>query len=331
MCYKILCGGGISAMKFPVFRVGLITTASFLPLSLIAIITFLVLYSWPAIQFNHLHFLWANDWNLGNLYGNPVEKDGQLTMPGAKYGVWFLVVGTLLSSALAMLIAMPLAIGAAYFLSEGVRKSWAGPLSLFVDLLASIPSVVYGLWGYALLVPLFGKTIFPFISHTFSFIPFLNGHPGSGYGLLTSAFVLAVMIIPLISATLRESIQMTEPALKEAGLSLGLNRLEVFWHITLPKLRKVLIGVGILALGRALGETMAVLMVSGNALNYLPSNIYAPISTMAAFIVSQLDSALQDPTNMAVEALSEIALVLLLLTIVVNIAARLLLWMARVR
>ncbi|RBM03361.1 phosphate ABC transporter permease subunit PstC [Acidithiobacillus ferridurans] len=318
-------------MKTPVFRVGLIVTASFLPLSLIALIVFLVIYSWPAIQFNQLHFLWTNDWNLGNLYGNPVEVRGAQIMPGAKYGIWFLVVGTIVSSILAMLMAMPIAIGAAYFLSEGVRKSWAGPLSLFVDLLAAIPSVVYGLWGYALLVPLFGQTIFPFMAKTFSLIPFLGGDPGSGYGLLTSAFVLAVMIIPLISATLRESIQMTEPALKEAGLSLGLNRLEVFWHITLPKLKTVLIGVGILALGRALGETMAVLMVSGNALNYLPNNIYAPISTMAAFIASQLDSALQDPTNMAVEALSEIALVLLVITVVVNFAARLLLWMARVR
>ncbi|MFA7495486.1 MAG: phosphate ABC transporter permease subunit PstC [Acidithiobacillus sp.] len=318
-------------MKIPAFRVALIATASFLPLSLLLLIVFLVLYSWPAIQFNQFDFLWTNDWNLGNLYGNPVSVHGQQIMPGARYGIWFLVVGTIVSSVLAMLIAMPIAIGSAYFLSEGVRKSWAGPLSLFVDLLAAVPSVVYGLWGYALLVPLFGQTIFPFMVKTFSFVPFLNGSAGSGYGLLTAAFVLAVMIIPLISATLREAIQMTEPALKEAGLSLGLNRLEVFWHITLPKLKTVLIGVGILALGRALGETMAVLMVSGNALNYLPNNIYAPISTMAAFIASQLDSALQDPTNMAVEALSEIALVLLLITIVVNITARLMLWMERIR
>lgn len=318
-------------MKIPVFRISLIATASFLPISLILLVVFLVIYSWPAIEYNHFHFLWTNDWNLGNLYGNPVEVDGHQIMPGAKYGIWFLVVGTIVSSVLAMLMAMPIAVGAAYFLSEGIRKSWSGPLSLFVDLLAAIPSVVYGLWGYALLVPLFGNTIFPFLTNIFSFIPFLNGSPGSGYGLLTSAFVLAVMIIPLISATLRESIQMIEPALKEAGLSLGLTRLEVFWHIILPKLKKVLIGVGILALGRALGETMAVLMVSGNALNYLPGNIYAPISTMAAFIASQLDSALQDPTNMAVEALSEIALVLLLITILVNISARLILWMEKVR
>ncbi len=318
-------------MKISLFRMGLVTTASFLPLSLIGIVVFLVIYSWPAIQYNEFHFLWTNDWNLGNLYGNPVSVDGHQVMPGAKYGIWFLVVGTIASSVLAMLMAMPIAIGAAYFLGEGVRKAWAGPLSLFVDLLAAIPSVVYGLWGYALLVPFFGHIIFPFLANTFYFVPFLNGDAGSGYGLFTSAFVLAVMIIPLISATLRESIQMTEPALKEAGLSLGLNRLEVFWHVTLPKLKTVLIGVGILALGRALGETMAVLMVSGNALNYLPSNIYAPISTMAAFIASQLDSALQDPTNMAVEALSEIALVLLLITVLVNIAARLLLRMARVR
>jgi phosphate transport system permease protein len=130
---------------------------------------------------------------------------------------------------------------------------------------------------------------------------------------------------------MREGISAIEPALKEAGLGMGLNRLEVLWHIILPKLKTTLVGVSILALGRALGETMAVVMVSGNALNYLPNNIYTPISTMAAFIVSQLESALQDPTNMAVEALAEIALVLLILTVVVNIIARLLLWGAKVR
>ncbi|MBU2753533.1 phosphate ABC transporter permease subunit PstC [Acidithiobacillus sp. CV18-2] len=318
-------------MKVSVFRFGLVGTASFLPLSLILLVAFLTAYSWPAIQYNGLQFLWTNDWNLGSLYGNPVSIHGQQVMPGARYGIWFLVVGTLASSFLALLFALPIAVGAAYFLVEMMPKWLSGPLALLVDLLAAIPSVVFGLWGYVLLIPLLGQTVFPWMTQHIGFIPYLGGSPGSGYGLLTTAIVLAFMIVPLISATMREGISAIEPSLKEAGLGLGLNRLEVLWNIILPKLKTTLVGVSILALGRALGETMAVVMVSGNALNYLPNNIYTPISTMAAFIVSQLESALQDPTNMAVEALAEIALVLLVLTVIVNIIARMILWGAKVR
>jgi len=318
-------------MKPSLFRFGLVGTASFLPLSLIALIVFLALYSWPAIQYNGFDFFWRNDWDLGNLYGNPVEIRGQQVMPGASFGIWFLVVGTLSSAFMALLFALPIAVASAYFLVEMLPKWLSGPLALLVDLLAAIPSVVFGLWGYALLIPFLGQSVFPWLAKHLGFIPFFGGSPGSGYGLLTTAIVLAFMIIPLISATMREGISAIEPALKEAGLGMGLNRLEVLWHIILPKLKTTLVGVSILALGRALGETMAVVMVSGNALNYLPHNIYTPISTMAAFIVSQLESALQDPTNMAVEALAEIALVLLILTVIVNIIARLLLWGAKVR
>ncbi|MCE5394354.1 MAG: phosphate ABC transporter permease subunit PstC [Acidithiobacillus sp.] len=318
-------------MKFSLFRISLVGTASFLPLSLLMLILFLVLYSLPAIHYNGISFLWTNDWNLGNLYGNPVEIHGQQVMPGARFGIWFLVVGTLLSAVIALIMALPIAIGAAYFLAELLPKWLASPLALLVDLLAAIPSVVFGLWGYAVLIPLMGHSVYPWMSAHLQWVPYFGGSPGSGYGLLTTALVLAFMIVPLISATMREAIGSIEPALKEAGRGLGLNRLEVLWYIILPKLKTTITGVSILALGRALGETMAVVMVSGNALNYLPNNIYSPISTMAAFIVSQLESALQDPTNMAVEALAEIALVLLLLTVIVNVIARLLLWSARVR
>ncbi len=318
-------------MKFPIFRISLVATASLLPLSLAGVIVFLILYSWPAVQYNALHFLWVNDWDLGNLYGNPIIRHGQQIMPGARYGIWFLVVGTLASSVIALALALPLGIGSAIFLSEGLPRAWGTPLSLFVDLLASIPSVVYGLWGYAVLIPILGQHVYPAMARALSFVPFMGGQPGSGYGLLTTSIVLAIMVVPLISAMLREAMNMTDTALKEAGRSLGLSRFQVIRHIVLPNLRTVLTGVSILALGRALGETMAVLMVSGNALNYLPNNIYTPISTMASFIASQLDSALQDPTGMAVEALSEIALVLLLIAVVVNVVARLLLWMERIR
>ncbi|MDE3207644.1 MAG: phosphate ABC transporter permease subunit PstC, partial [Pseudomonadota bacterium] len=313
-------------MRFSLFRVLLMMIASLLPLTLIIIIAFLAAYSWPAIELNGFHFLSANNWNLGNLYGDTVNYHGLQIMQGAYYGIWFLIVGTLASSFIAICLALPFGIGSAIFLSEAMPKNLGGLLSLFVDLLASIPSVVYGLWGYITLVPFLKEHVFPVLSRSLPFIPFLGGEIGSGYGLLTASIVLAIMMVPLVSSTVREAMYMTNPALKEAGRSLGLSRFQVVWHIILPNLRSVIIGVSILALGRALGETMAVLMVSGNALNYVPNNVYSPISTMASFIASQLDSALQDPTGMAVRALSEIALVLLLITVVVNIVARLLLW-----
>lgn len=156
-------------------------------------------------------------------------------------------------------------------------------------------------------------------------IPWLGGPSGNGYGLLTSGLVLSLMIVPLIAATMRDAISAQSMNLREAAAALGATRYEIVRKVIMPGLRPVLIGACILAVGRALGETMAVLMVSGNALNTLPNSIYAPVSTMAAFIASQLDSALQDPTGMAVRALAEIALVLFLISIGVNAAARVLL------
>ena len=133
------------------------------------------------------------------------------------------------------------------------------------------------------------------------------------------------MIVPLITATLRDAIDSQPVTMRESSAAIGATKFETIWRVIMPGLRGVLIGACVLATGRALGETMAVLMVSGNALNTLPHNIYAPISTMAAFIASQLDSALQDPTGLAVRALAEVALVLCVISIVVNAAARLIL------
>jgi phosphate transport system permease protein len=157
------------------------------------------------------------------------------------------------------------------------------------------------------------------------FIPAFAGPTGSGYGLLTAGIVLSLMIVPLIVATMRDAIAAQPASMRESALALGATRFETAVKVLLPATRKVLIGATFLALGRALGETMAVLMVSGNAVNMLPNNIYAPVSTMAAFIVSQLDSALQDPSGMAVRSLAEIALVLSVISIIINALARALL------
>jgi len=301
-------------------------SACLVGLVLVLIILFLALYAWPAVQLNGAGFLTQNNWNLGNLYGNPVTVHGQTILPGAQYGILFLIAGTLLSTAIALLIAVPFGVASAMFLSEGVPPPMRPWISFFVELLAAIPSVVYGLWGYVVVIPFLGHYVFPFVVRWLGFIPFLGGPSGSGYGLFTAGFVLSLMIVPLITATLRDALVEQPRELREGAMALGATRFEALWTVLLPAVRRVLTGATILATGRALGETMAVLMVSGNALNYLPGNIYTPISTMASFIVSQLDSALQDPTGMAVRSLAEVALVLCLISIVVNALARVLLY-----
>lgn len=310
------------------FRRILIGFASVLPASLVAVILFLAVYSWPAVKFNGLDFIFGTTWNLGNTYGSPIVHNGVQMLPGAHYGILFLIVGTLLSTVIALLIAVPVGVGAAIFLAEAVPGQLRLWLSFLVELLAAVPSVVFGLWGYAVLIPLMGKTIFPIMQSVLGFIPFFAGPTGSGYGLFTAGVVLALMIVPLIAATLRDAILAEPMVVRESASALGATRFEAVWQVVLPGVRKILIGVTILATGRALGETMAVLMVSGNALNYLPPNIYSPISTMAAFIVSQLDSALQDPTGLAVRSLAEVALVLSVISVGVNTIARLVLYRA---
>ncbi len=299
--------------------------ASILGGILVVIVTFLAVYAWPAVRFNRLHFLTQNNWNLGNLYADPIMVRGQQVLPAAHYGILFLIAGTLLSTLVAIVLAVPIGVGAAVFLAEALPPVMRAWVSLFVELLAAIPSVVYGLWGYAVVIPFLGHHLFPWMVEHFGFIPFFGGHAGSGYGLLTCGLVLTLMIVPLITATVRDALVTQPAALREGAVALGASRFETLWSVLLPGVRRVLTGASILATGRALGETMAVLMISGNALNYLPNNIYSPISTMASFIVSQLDSALEDPTGMAVRSLAEVALVLCLISIAVNGIARVLL------
>jgi phosphate transport system permease protein len=310
-------------MKFKVW-LGLI--AGVLPAALVAIVLFLAVYSWPAMHFNGPGFVVRDVWNLGNLYADPVTFHGTQIQPGASYGILFLIVGTMLSTLIALLLAVPVGVGAAIFLAEAVPDHLRLWISFFVELLMAIPSVVFGLWGYVVVIPFLGRHLFPFLARTLgTFVPFLAGPTGSGYGLLTAGIVLSLMIVPIISATLRDALVSQPTSMREAALALGATRFEALWRVTLPGARRTLIGATFLALGRALGETMAVLMVSGNALNYLPHSLYDPISTMAAFIVSQLDSALQDPTGLAVRSLAEIALVLSVISIIVNAIARLIL------
>jgi phosphate transport system permease protein len=309
----------------PRFRDLLAVLGGTIPFSVAGVLVFLTIYAWPAVTLNGWSFVAGSQWNLGNAYGVPVLRNGVSILPGAHYAILFLIGGTLLTTAIAMFLAVPVGVGAAIFLAEAVPSRARIWLSLFVELLAAIPSVVFGLWGYAVLIPLIGKHIAPAMSHWFGWIPLFGGPTGSGYGLLTAGLVLSLMIVPLITVTLRDAIVSQPDSLRETAAALGATRFETIWYVIMPGLRTVLIGACVLAIGRAMGETMAVLMVSGNALGALPPNIYGPVSTMASFIVSQLDSALADSTGFAIRSLAEIALALCLISIVVNALARLLL------
>lgn len=296
-------------MKIRPFRFTVLGLSLLIPAALCAVVLFLVVYSGQAIFFNGLHFLVDVNWNLGDLYSDPVSVHGVQVPPGANYGILVFVAGTLASSGIAILIAVPLAVGAAIFLAEVIPAKIRPVLSMLVELIAVVPSVVFGLWGIAVLVPFIGHHLSP---------------DGNGYGLLAASIVLALMITPIIASTLLDSLMQVPRENRESAFALGATHFEVVCKAMLPMVRATLIGGIVLALGRALGETMAVLMVSGGGLNILPSSLFSPISTIASFVASQLDSAEGDPTNMSVRALAEIALVLFVITLGVNACAKLL-------
>jgi len=280
-----------------------------IPAALCAVVLFLVVYSGQAMIFNGLHFVTNINWDLGDLYSDPVTVRGISVPPGANYGILVFIIGTLVSSGIAILIAVPLSIGAAIYLAEAVPHRIRPALSMLVELVAVVPSVVFGLWGIAVLIPFIGHHLSP---------------TGNGYGLLAASIVLALMITPIIASTLLDALLQVPKENRESAFALGATHFEVVSKAMLPMVRTTLIGGIVLALGRALGETMAVLMVSGGGINILPTSLFSPISTIASFIVSQLDSAEADPTNMSVRTLSEIALVLFIITLAVNAAAKLL-------
>jgi phosphate transport system permease protein len=314
-------------MQLRPFRLTLLSVSLLIPLALAAVVAFLLIYSGQAIGFNGLRFLTDVNWNLGDLYNDPVTSRGVQVPSGANYGIAVFIMGTVLSSLIAIIIAVPLSVGAAIFLAEAVPGKFRPVLSMLVELVAVVPSVVFGLWGIAVLVPFIGADLGPALSAALGWIPggfFAGGNTGNGYGLLAASIVLALMITPIIATTLLDALLQVPKENRESAFALGATHFEVVSKAMLPMVRQTLIGGIVLALGRALGETMAVLMVSGGGINILPNNIYAPVSTIASFIVGQLDSAEADPTNMAVRSLAEIALVLFLITLLVNSVAKLL-------
>ncbi len=312
-------------MSIRPFRLTMLGLSLLIPAALAAVVLFLFIFSAQAIFFNGLNFITQVTWDLGNMYGDPVMTRGVMVPPGASYGIAVFIAGTILSSGIAILIAVPLSVGAAIFLAEAVPNKFRPVLSMLVELVAVVPSVVFGLWGVAVLVPFIGNFFGPAISHVLGFIPvFAGGDAGGGYGLLAASIVLALMITPIIATTLLDALLQVPKENRESAFALGATHFEVVSKAMMPMVRTTLVGGIVLALGRALGETMAVLMVSGGGLNSMPSSLFSPISTIASFIVSQLDSAQGDSTNMAVRSLAEIALVLFIITLITNAGAKVL-------
>ena len=276
------------------------------------IAAFLVYYAYPAVRFNGAGILSGLQWNIGNQYGTGVENHGGFVgEPGASFGGLVFITGTLLSSAIAMLIATPLAILCAIAMHYRVPHRLKTPVNTLVELMAGVPSVVYGVWGVGVLVP--------WIAARFGG----SGGATSGYGLLSCSFILAVMVFPIMAATMRDVISRFPTITFEGAVGLGATTWQSVTNLVLPAIRPQMFAAMMLALGRALGETMAVLMVCGSALNQLPQGMFSPINTIAAVIVSQLDSSLTDPTGMAERSLAELALILFAITLSVNLIARL--------
>jgi phosphate transport system permease protein len=296
-----------------------------LPLAaLVFAITVLAIKAYPAIIVNGWSFLTGSSWTYGSSYGATVHTHGVAHPMGSSFGAWPLILGTIQTSAVAVVIALPISIGAAFALTERLPRWVSQPLGFAVELLAGFPSVIIGLWGILTFGPFLARHVYPHIADHMPDVPVLRyfrNPVGHGEGLLTAGIVLALMIVPIITATTRDLFGQIPPLPKEGGEALGMTDWEVARRISLRWVRSGIIGATVLGLGRALGETIAVVMITGSILHVAP-NIYSPMTTIAATILTQLDGALTDGTGFAVATLAELALVLAVISVAVNLVAR---------
>jgi phosphate transport system permease protein len=240
-----------------------------------------------------------------------------------KFGAAPAIFGTLVSSALALIIATPLAIGVAIFLSEFSPIWLRQPIGFLVDLLAAVPSVVYGLWGIFVLLPLLREQVMPFLRDRLHLgaTPFFSG-PAYGPSMLAAGIILAIMALPYISAVSREVLMAVPRSQREAALALGATRWEMIRDAVIPYAKSGIIGGIMLGLGRALGETMAVTMVIGNRAE-ISASLFAPGYTMASLIANQFSEATSDLHQ---SALLAVGAILFVITLIVNAVARWLVW-----
>jgi phosphate transport system permease protein len=284
---------------------------------------FLFIYAWPAIVYNGTNFITGVEWNIGNQYGAVTANN--LTMkaqPGASFGALVFIFGTLATASLTMLFSVPLSLLVALALVYRVMPRIRPVANALVELMAGVPSVVYGLWGLVVLVPWIGNSFGPFVEQFLGWVPGLGGGAGSGNGLMAATFILVLMVTPIMVATIRDVVLAQSNSIFEASMALGATSWQSVTRAVLPSVRTGIIASVLIAFGRALGETMAVLMVCGAAINAFPKNVFQPVNTIAAVVVSQLESALTDSTGMAQHSLAELAVALFAITLSINIFAR---------
>jgi phosphate transport system permease protein len=274
-----------------VFRRSLVITALSVLVLVVGIFITLVVQSMPSIKALGLGYLWGKTWD-------PVSDI---------YGAWPFLLGTLLTSFLALIISVPFSFAIAIYLGEYRPTGWlSGLLKNVVELIAAVPSVIYGFWALVTLVPLVRK------------LEIAIGVAPYGVGIFSASLVLAIMIIPYAASLGRELIQMVPSSLKEGAYSLGGTQYEVIRHVVLPYTKSGMFAGVLLSLGRALGETMAVTMVIGNT-SIIPNSIFSPGNTMASVIANEFTEA---DSTVYLSALIELGLVLFLVTVVINMIGK---------
>ena len=275
---------------------------------LAAIMVSLLIGSSMSLQKYGLSFIWSSDWD-------PVQE---------KFGALVPIFGTLVSSMIAMAIGIPVSFGIALFLTELAPNWLKRPLGTAIELLAAIPSIIYGMWGLFVLAPIFQSCVQPALIAVFGNIPLLGAFfegPPLGIGMLTSGLILSIMVIPFITAVMRDVFEIVPPMLKESAYGLGATTWEVVFRIVLPYTKVGVVGGIMLGLGRALGETMAVTFVIGNA-HRLSASLMAPGNSIASALANEFTEAVGD---LYFAALYELGLILFVITTIVLALAKLLL------
>ena len=281
---------------------------------LAALIGALIMGSMPAIKAFGFDFLVNAEWN-------PVTE---------KFGALVPITGTLITSAIALLIGIPISFGIALFLTELSPPWLRRPLGTAIELLAGIPSIIYGMWGLFVFAPFFAATLQPWLQDTLGQVPgigFLFEGAFMGIGMLTAGIILAIMVIPFIAAVMRDVFDVVPSMLKESAYALGATTWEVIWNVVLPYTRTGVVGGIMLGLGRALGETMAVTFVIGNA-HQLHASLFMPGNSIASALANEFTEA---DGELYTSALIELGLILFFITFVVLACAKILLMQLKKR
>jgi phosphate transport system permease protein len=272
------------------------------------ILSSLAIGAMPSIKVFGFSFLTSQKWN-------PVTE---------KFGALASIYGTMVTSLIAMLIAVPVGIGIAIFLTELCPRPLRRSIGIAVELLAGIPSIIYGIWGLFVLAPWLQQHVQPWVIDTFADVPYLQDFfagPPYGIGIFTAGLILSIMILPSISSITNDVFETVPPMLKEAAYGLGCTTWEVMWRVVLPFTRTGVVGGAMLGLGRALGETMAVTFVIGNA-HHINSSLFAPGTTISATIANEFTEAVGD---LYLSSLIELGLILFFITFLVLASAQIML------